>query len=78
MPFDRRWLISFMAIVLMRQTYKRLQKTQVVGLQKLKWLNFFCLTNAYPLYDRYERTQWVSSILVICLIKSQSFCLFIL
>ena len=25
MPFDRRWLISFMAFVLMTQTYKVLQ-----------------------------------------------------
>ena len=34
-----------MAPVLMTQTYKRLQKSQVVGLQKLKWLIFLCLTN---------------------------------
>ena len=27
----------------MTQTYKRLQKTEVVGLQKLKWLIFVCL-----------------------------------
>ena len=41
MRFDRRRLISFMAIVLMTQTYKRLQK--------LKWLIFLCLTNTNPL-----------------------------
>ena len=40
-PFDRRWLISFMAFVLMTQTYKRLLKLKW-GLQKLKWLIFDC------------------------------------
>ena len=44
MPFDHGWLISFMAVVLMTQT-----KTQVAGLQKLKWLIFLCLTNTNPL-----------------------------
>ena len=42
LPFDRRWLISFMAIVLMTQTYKRLQKLKRQDYKKLKWLIFLC------------------------------------
>ena len=43
MVFDRRWLISFMTFVLMTQTYKRLLKTEVVGLQKTEVANFWLL-----------------------------------
>ena len=42
MPFDRRWLISFIAVVLMTQDLQKITKTEVVGLQKLKWLIFHC------------------------------------
>ena len=52
MPFDRRWLISFIAVVLMTQTHKRLQnwsgritKTEVADF----WLFLF--------YDIFEQTQ---------------------
>ena len=58
-PFDRRWLISFTAFVLMTQTYKKITKTEVVGLQKLKWLIFDGCTNNNPL--RYTWTDPVYS-----------------
>ena len=56
-PFDRRWLISFMAFVLMTQTYKRLLKLKW-GLQKLKWLIFDCCRKTNHL--RYIWTDPVS------------------
>ena len=36
MPFNRRWLISFMAIVYNDTDLQTITKIQVVGLQKLK------------------------------------------
>ena len=45
-----------MAFVLMTQTYKRLLKLKW-GLQKPKWLIFYCCTNTNPL--RYTRTDTV-------------------
>ena len=43
MLFDRGWLISFMAIGI-NDRLTKITITQVVGLQKLKWLIFLCLT----------------------------------
>ena len=63
-PFDRRWLISFMAFVLMTQTYKRLLKLKW-GLQKLKWLIFFIVVQIQIPYDILEQTHCLLSNLVI-------------
>ena len=58
MPFDRRWLNSFMAFEFNDTDLQKITKTEVVGLQKLKWLNFDCCRNTIP-NDKLEMTQCV-------------------
>ena len=65
MPFDRRWLISFMSIVLMTDLQK-ITKPQVVGLQKLKWLIFLCLTNTNTLLWIWIDPMYCQDIIVNC------------
>ena len=42
MPFDRRWLIFFYGFCINDTDLQSITKTEVVGLQKLKWLIFDC------------------------------------
>ena len=56
MPFDRRWLISFMAFVLMTQTYKRLLKRKLQDYKN--WSGWFLIVVQILIaYDTFEQTQ---------------------
>ena len=62
MLFDRRWLISFMTVVLVTQTYKRLQK--------LKWWDYQIEVVDFSLSDKYWSVKLACYVLYLKIIDT--------